>query len=77
MPISAEIKSESMSESHDSFYIVSNGLVPGVSAGRAEPEQDMSGQVETISVQSISAGSKSVYAGRGSSESVFDDPFAD
>ena len=65
-----------MSESHDSFDIVSNGLVPGVSTGRAGPEQDMSGQVETISVQSISAGSKSVYAGRGSSGSVFDNPFA-
>ncbi len=80
VPVSAEIKSESMSESHDSFDIVSNGLIPGMSTGRAGPEQDMSGQVEspveTISVQSISAGSKSVYAGRGSSESVFDYPFA-
>ena len=76
VPISAEIKSESMSESHDSFDIVSNGLVPGVSTGRAGPEQDMPGQVETISVQSISAVSKSVYAGRGSSGPVFDDPFA-
>jgi hypothetical protein len=51
-------------------------LVPGVSTGLAGPEQDRSGQVETISVQSISAVSKSVYAGRGSSGSVFDDPFA-
>lgn len=51
-------------------------LVPGVSTWLAGPEQDRSGQVETISVQSISAVSKSVCAGGGSSGSVFDDPFA-
>ncbi len=68
--------SESNDSKRDSFDIVSNGLVPGVSTERAGPEQDMSGLVETISLQPISAGSKSVYAGRGSSGSVFDDPFA-
>jgi hypothetical protein len=39
VPVSAEIESESMSESHYSFGIVTNGLVPGVSTRRAEPEQ--------------------------------------
>jgi hypothetical protein len=33
--VSAAIESESISEKHNSFGIVSNGLVPGVSTGRA------------------------------------------
>ncbi len=45
VPISAETKSELMSESHDSFDIVSNGLVPGVSTGLARPEQDSQNHV--------------------------------
>ena len=73
MAFTAELESELRPKSQYSFGMVANGLVLGKSTG---PESAMSGQVETLSKQTISAVPKSLYAGPESSWSILDDPFA-